>query len=73
MLRIIKYGFYGMILSFFMIKALDYLFFIRVTDDFVIAAVVVSSIICGCTARVLNVLDLNYIVTNDTTENSNDV
>lgn len=61
MKKTIKYGFIGMVISYVLIVLAEEFFFIVVSYELVAVIAILSSIICGCTGRIVDTIEENNI------------
>ncbi|GEM_PF-4011066 len=59
MIKTLKYGFYGMVISYILILLIEESFFIGLSRELITVIVVLSSIICGCTGKIIDTLEIN--------------
>lgn len=59
MKRTLKYGFVGMLISFILIWIVEETFFIGFSYELIAVVVILSSIICGCTGKIVDTIEGN--------------
>lgn len=65
MKRAIKYGFMGMVISYIMIWLAEESFFIGLSYELIAVIVILSSIICGCTGKIVDTIEVSNRVRAD--------
>lgn len=61
MLKALKYGICGIVIAYVLIILIEESFFIGMSYEAITVIVLLSSIICGCTGKIVDVLEQNNV------------